>query len=136
MSRSIPGRPLLSGNLGLQRPLAAGSVEVVQLPRNELMHGWPKAESSPNELADNLVETASAAEDPVRAMAEMVPDFVIDAVSHQKSAPSRRSERGRKRCRNATATVTWDTRLGTLSLNVPKVREGRVVPKLPLRLRS
>lgn len=32
-----------------------------------------------NELADKLVETATAAEDPLRAMAEMIADFVMEA---------------------------------------------------------
>ena len=32
-----------------------------------------------NELADKLVETANAAEDPLRAMAEMIADFVMEA---------------------------------------------------------
>jgi hypothetical protein len=32
-----------------------------------------------NELADKLVEAANAAEDPLRAMAEMITDFVMEA---------------------------------------------------------
>ncbi len=31
------------------------------------------------ELADKLVESATSAEDPLRAMAEMIADFVIEA---------------------------------------------------------
>ena len=32
-----------------------------------------------NELADKLMETASGAEDPLRAMAEMITDFMMEA---------------------------------------------------------
>ena len=42
-----------------------------------------------NELADKLVETASAAEDPLRAMAEMIADFVRRPRSRRRSAPNR-----------------------------------------------
>ncbi len=44
-----------------------------------------------NDLADNLVETASAAEDPVSAMAKMVLDFPVEAEVAQRSAPNRTS---------------------------------------------
>jgi transposase-like protein len=47
-----------------------------------------------NELADKLVETARAAEDPVRAMAEMVLDFLMEAEVTQKigAEPHERSD--------------------------------------------
>ncbi len=82
-----------------------------------------------NELADKLVETASAAEDPVRAMAEMVLDFLMEAeVTHKVGAePHERSEE-RTGYRNGHRDRRWDTRLGTLSLKIPKVREGGYVP--------
>jgi transposase-like protein len=82
-----------------------------------------------NELADKLVETASAAEDPVRAMAEMVLDFLMEAEVTQKvgAEPHERSEE-RTGYRNGHRDRRWDTRLGTLSLKVPKVREGGYVP--------
>jgi len=82
-----------------------------------------------NELADKLVETASAAEDPVRAMAEMVLDFLMEAEVTQKvgAEPHERSEE-RTGYRNGHRDRRWDTRLGTLSLRVPKVREGGYVP--------
>ena len=82
-----------------------------------------------NELADKLVETASAAEDPVRAMAEMVLDFLMEAEVTQKvgAEPHERSEEGTG-YRNGHRDRRWDTRLGTLSLRVPKVREGGYVP--------
>src|SRR5689334_21278986 len=82
-----------------------------------------------NELADKLVETASAAEDPVRAMAEMVLDFLMEAEVTQKigAEPHERTEE-RTGYRNGHRERRWDTRLGTLSLKVPKVREGGYVP--------
>lgn len=82
-----------------------------------------------NELADKLVETASGAEDPMRAMAEMVLDFLMEAEVTQKigADPHERSEE-RTGYRNGHRERRWDTRLGTLSLKVPKVREGGYVP--------
>jgi putative transposase len=82
-----------------------------------------------NELADKLVETASAAEDPVRAMAEMVLDFLMEAEVSQKvgAEPHERSDE-RTGYRNGHRDRRWDTRLGTLSLKVPKVREGGYIP--------
>jgi putative transposase len=81
------------------------------------------------ELADKLVETASAAEDPVRAMAEMVLDFLMEAEVTQKvgAEPHERSDE-RTGYRNGHRDRRWDTRLGTLSLKIPKVREGGYVP--------
>lgn len=82
-----------------------------------------------NELADKLVESASAAEDPVRAMAEMVLDFLMEAEVTQKvgAEPHERSDE-RTGYRNGHRERRWDTRLGTLSLKVPKVRDGGYVP--------
>lgn len=82
-----------------------------------------------NELADKLIETATAAEDPLRAMAEMIADFVMEAEVTQKigAEPHERSEE-RTGYRNGHRERRWDTRLGTLSLKVPKVREGGYVP--------
>lgn len=82
-----------------------------------------------NELADKLVQTASAAEDPLRTMAEMIADFVMEAEVTQKigAEPHERSEE-RTGYRNGHRERRWDTRLGTLSLKVPKVREGGYVP--------
>src|SRR4051812_20818169 len=82
-----------------------------------------------NELADKLVETATTAEDPLRAMAEMIADFVMEAEVTQKigAEPHERSEE-RTGYRNGHRERRWDTRLGTLSLKVPKVREGGYVP--------
>jgi transposase-like protein len=82
-----------------------------------------------DELADKLVETATSAEDPLRAMAEMVADFVMEAEVTAKvgAAPYERSD-DRSTHRNGSRERRWDTRLGTLSLKVPKLREGGYVP--------
>ena len=82
-----------------------------------------------NELADKLMETASAAEDPLRAMAEILTDFLMEAEVSAKvgAEPHERSEE-RTTHRNGHRDRRWDTRLGTLTLKVPKVREGGYVP--------
>lgn len=81
------------------------------------------------ELASKLLETATAAEDPLRAMAEMVADFLMEAEVSAKigAEPHERSE-DRTTHRNGHRERRWDTRLGTITLNVPKVREGGYVP--------
>ena len=82
-----------------------------------------------NDLADKLVETASSAEDPLRAMAEILTDFLMEAEVTSKigAEPHERSEE-RTTHRNGHRDRRWDTRLGTLALKVPKVREGGYVP--------
>lgn len=82
-----------------------------------------------NELADKIVETAATAEDPLRAMAEMLADFVMEAEVTQKlgAEPHERTTE-RKGYRNGHRERRWDTRLGTLNLQVPKLREGGYVP--------
>ena len=82
-----------------------------------------------NELADKLVEAAGKAEDPIRAMAEMITDFVMETEVTAKlgAEPHQRSEE-RKGYRNGYRERRWDTRLGSLQLQVPKVREGGYVP--------
>jgi transposase-like protein len=82
-----------------------------------------------NELADKLLETASAAEDPLRAMAEILTDFLMEAEVTAKvgAEPHERSEE-RTTQRNGHRERRWDTRLGTLTLNVPKLRQGGYVP--------
>src|ERR1039458_7199018 len=81
------------------------------------------------ERADKIVETATAAEDPLRAMAEMLADFVMEAEVTQKigAEPHERTAE-RKGYRNGHWERCWDTRLGTLNLQVPKLREGGYVP--------
>lgn len=82
-----------------------------------------------NELADKLMETASAAEDPLRAMAEILTDFLMEAEVTAKvgAEPHERNDE-RTTHRNGHRDRRWDTRLGTLMLKVPKVREGGYVP--------
>ncbi|HLI84688.1 MAG TPA: IS256 family transposase [Bryobacteraceae bacterium] len=82
-----------------------------------------------NELADKLVETASSAEDPLRAMAEMIADFIMEAEVTAKvgAEPHERSPE-RTTHRNGFRDRRWDTRLGTMHLKVPKLREGGYVP--------
>ena len=78
-----------------------------------------------DELASKLVETATSAEDPLRAMAELLTDFVMEAEVTAKvgAEPHERSDH-RTTHRNGHRERRWDTRLGTLTLQVPKVREG------------
>jgi putative transposase len=82
-----------------------------------------------DELASKLVATARSAEDPLRTMAEMIADFVMEAEVTEKvgAAPHERSAE-RTTHRNGHRQRRWDTRLGTLMLQVPKVREGGYIP--------
>ena len=82
-----------------------------------------------NELADKLVEAAGTAADPIRAMAEMITDFVMEAevTARIGAEPHQRSEE-RTGYRNGHRERRWDTRLGSLKLQVPKLREGGYVP--------
>ncbi len=82
-----------------------------------------------NELADKLVETAAAADDPLRAMAEILTDFLMEAeVTAKVGAEPHERSAERTAHRNGYRERRWDTRLGTLTLNVPKLREGGYVP--------
>lgn len=73
-------------------------------------------------------------------MAEMIADFVMEAEVTQKigAEPHERSDE-RTGYRNGHRERHWDTRLGTLSLTVPKLREGasgrsvRLIPRLKRR---
>jgi hypothetical protein len=82
-----------------------------------------------NQLADKLIDTASSAEDPLRAMAEILTEFLMEAEVTAKigAEPHERSAE-RTTHRNGYRQRRWDTRLGTLQLNVPKLREGGYVP--------
>jgi putative transposase len=82
-----------------------------------------------NELADKLVETATAAEDPLRAMAEILTDFLMEAeVTAKVGAEPHERSGERTTYRNGHRERRWDTRLGSLTLNIPKVRDGGYVP--------
>jgi transposase-like protein len=82
-----------------------------------------------SELADKLIESATSAEDPIRAMAEMIADFVMEAeVTAKVGAEPHERTPERVTHRNGHRERRWDTRLGTLSLQVPKLRQGGYVP--------
>lgn len=82
-----------------------------------------------DELADKLVERAAEAEDPLRTMAELITGFLMEAeVAHKVGAEAHERSEQRTTHRNGYRDRRWDTRLGTLQLQVPKVREGGYVP--------
>ena len=82
-----------------------------------------------DELADKLVERAAGAEDPLRTMAELITGFLMEAeVANQVGAEAHERSEQRTTHRNGYRDRRWDTRLGTLQLQVPKVREGGYVP--------
>ena len=75
------------------------------------------------ELADKLLESATSSEDPLRAMAEMIADFMMEAeVTAKVGAEPHERSADRTTHRNGFRDRRWDTRLGTLSLKVPKLR--------------
>ncbi len=82
-----------------------------------------------DELADKLVERAAEAEDPLRTMAELITGFLMEAeVASQVGAEAHERTEQRTTHRNGYRDRRWDTRLGTMQLQVPKVREGGYVP--------
>ncbi len=82
-----------------------------------------------DELASKLMETASSADDPLRTMAELITDFLMEAeVTAKVGAEPHERSADRTTQRNGHRERRWDTRLGTLLLQVPKVREGGYVP--------
>lgn len=82
-----------------------------------------------DELASKLMETAGSAEDPLRAMAELLTDFVMESeVTAKVGAEANERVAERTTYRNGHRERRWDTRLGTLKLRVPKLREGGYVP--------
>ena len=82
-----------------------------------------------DELASKLMETATSAADPLRAMAELLTDFVMEAeVTAKVGAEVHERSAERTTHRNGHRERRWDTRLGTLQLQVPKVREGGYIP--------
>jgi transposase-like protein len=82
-----------------------------------------------DELADKLVERAAEAEDPLRTMAELITGFLMEAeVTNQVGAEAHERTEQRTTHRNGYRDRRWDTRLGTMQLQVPKVREGGYVP--------
>ena len=82
-----------------------------------------------DELADKLVERAAEAEDALRTMAELITGFLMEAeVATKVGAEAHERSEQRTTYRNGYRDRRWDTRLGTLQLQVPKVREGGHVP--------
>jgi putative transposase len=82
-----------------------------------------------DELASKLMETAGSAEDPLRAMAELFAEFVMESeVTAKVGAEANERAAERTTYRNGYRDRRWDTRLGTLKLQVPKLREGGYVP--------
>ncbi len=82
-----------------------------------------------DELVGKLMETIGSAEDPLRAMAEVMMDFLMEAeVTAKIGAEVCERTADRTTYRNGFRDRRWDTRLGTLQLQVPKVREGGYVP--------
>ena len=82
-----------------------------------------------NELASKLLETATSADDPLQAVAQMVADFLMEAeVTSKVGAEAHERSEQRITHRNGYRERRWDTRLGTMRLQVPKVREGGYVP--------
>jgi transposase-like protein len=82
-----------------------------------------------DELADKLVERAAEAEDPLRTMAELITGFLMEAeVTNKVGAEAHERSEQRNTQRNGYRDRRWDTRLGTMQLQVPKVREGGYVP--------
>lgn len=82
-----------------------------------------------DELASKLVEMTQNSEAPLRSMAELITDFLMEAEVTAKvgAEPYERND-ARTTHRNGHRDRRWDTRLGTLSLKVPKLREGGYVP--------
>ena len=81
------------------------------------------------ELASKLIETATSAEDPLRSMAELITDFLMEAeVTAKVGAEPHERSTERTSYRNGHRERRWDTRLGTMTLQVPKLREGGYVP--------
>ena len=65
-----------------------------------------------DELADKLVERAAEAEDPLRTMAELITEFLMEAeVAHKVGAEAHERSEQRTTHRNRYRDRRWDTRL-------------------------
>lgn len=82
-----------------------------------------------NELADKILGITKDADDPIREIAEMVLNFVseAEAAAAAGAEPYERSDE-RVTYRNGYRDRRFDTRLGTLDLKIPKLRQGGFVP--------
>src|SRR4051794_33735668 len=82
---------------------------------------------------EDLLRKAQAEEDTdflregVRALAQAVMD--LEVRQHVGAAPYERSE-DRRGQRNGSRERLWDTRVGTIDLKVPRVRDGSFFPSL------
>jgi transposase-like protein len=104
-------------------------VEVFQTFTKRSEQRMAKDRINRDELADKLVERAAEAEDPLRTMAELITGFLMEAeVATKVGAEAHERSEQRITHRNGYRDRRWDTRLGTLQLQVPKVREGGYVP--------
>jgi putative transposase len=76
-----------------------------------------------------LTQNAQEGADPLREIAEMVLNFIgeAEAAAQIGAEPYERSE-DRSGLRNGHRDRRFDTRLGTLRLRIPKLREGGFVP--------
>ena len=82
-----------------------------------------------DELVGKLMETIGSAEDPLRAMAEVMMDYLMEAeVTAKIGAGAFERTADRTTYRNGFRDRRWDTRRGTLPLPVPKLGEGGSVP--------
>mgnify|MGYP001351669716 CR=1 FL=1 len=84
------------------------------------------------ELGDKilgLTQNTQEGEDPLREIAEMVLNFISEAEAAAQigAEPYERNE-DRSGLRNGHRDRRFDTRLGTLRLRIPKLREGGFVP--------
>ena len=62
-------------------------------------------------------------------MAELITGFLMEAeVANKVGAEAHERSEQRSTHRNGYRDRRWDTRLGTLQLQVPKVREGGYIP--------
>ena len=82
-----------------------------------------------DELVGKLMKTIGSAEDPSRAREEVMMDFLMEAeVTAKIGAEAIERTAERTTYRNGFRDRRWDTKLGTLLLQVPKVRGGGYVP--------
>ena len=69
--------------------------------------------------------------DLLREALRVLVDGIMDAeVSAQIGAQHRERSPERVTCRNGYRNRTWDTRVGTMELHIPKLREGSYFPSL------
>uniref|UniRef100_UPI003571324C transposase n=1 Tax=Alicyclobacillus sendaiensis TaxID=192387 RepID=UPI003571324C len=66
-----------------------------------------------------------------RRNAQLIAQFMVDAEATEKIG-AERYERTESRVtqRNGSRSRTWDTRLGTVELKIPKLRQGSFFPSL------